>query len=159
MQLLAESHISDDRAGFSVIALANDARGIELGFWEDRGFAQTDTPQFTHGEEGFFDTTDAETSYLLTIQDDGYVLAADAQEILSGPLRDYSHSVRPLGPIPYNLENYLFLGDNTMSAGADMVLGSVRLTTNVMAVPEPTSVLFLGLLTMAAATSRRRRRQ
>ncbi|NJR49356.1 MAG: hypothetical protein HC780_07050 [Leptolyngbyaceae cyanobacterium CSU_1_3] len=33
VQLLSEDHSSNDRAGFSVIALGSDKRGIELGLW------------------------------------------------------------------------------------------------------------------------------
>jgi hypothetical protein len=157
MQLLAESHVSNDRAGFSVIALANDARGVELGFWEDRVFAQADSPLFTRSEEGLFDTTAAPTDYLLTIQDDGYVLTADTDTILSGPLRDYSSFDGTLGPIPYNLSDYLFFGDNTTSAGADVVIGSIELRTQLVAIPEPTSLSALGWMAwMAWAWPRRR---
>ncbi len=32
LQVGSESHVSNDRAGFSVIALSSDLQGIELGF-------------------------------------------------------------------------------------------------------------------------------
>ena len=50
IKLLSESHTSNDRAGFSVIALSNSgpALGIELAFWTDEIWAQNS--DFTHGE-------------------------------------------------------------------------------------------------------------
>src|SRR5438046_1464383 len=53
-----------DRAGFSVIALSSDTRGIELGFWPDEIWAQEDGAAeppagtlFTRAEHAAFDTT------------------------------------------------------------------------------------------------------
>ena len=157
LQIFDESHVSDDRAGFSVIALGDDGRGIELGFWEDRVFAQTDTPMFTHGEEVVFDTTAAEVSYVLTVQQNDYSLAADTQTILSGTLRDYSTFMgTPLG-VPYTLDNYLFMGDNTSRAAADVAIGTVILNTSLTAVPEP-STFAASTLAVASCVIRRRRR-
>lgn len=158
LQLLNESHTSNDRAGFSVIALGNDGRGIELGFWEDRIFAQNDTPLFTHGEEALFDTTAMEANYLLTIQNGGYTLAADSQQILSGALRDYSgFNGTPLG-VPYTLTNYLFLGDDTSSASVDARLGSLVLNSNLTAVPEPGVFVSLLIFFYLMTCSPRRKR-
>ena len=49
-QLDAETHKNTNRAGFSVILLADDKQGIELGFWTDTIFAQSDAPLFTRAE-------------------------------------------------------------------------------------------------------------
>tara|TARA_R110002049_G_scaffold4601_5_gene32104 strand:- start:150067 stop:150837 length:771 start_codon:yes stop_codon:yes gene_type:complete len=156
LQVFDESHLSNDRAGFSVILLGQDSRGIEIGFWEDRVFAQTDSPLFTHGEEGLFDTTADETTYTLTIQSGGYALAADTQTILSGAVRDYSSfSGTPLG-VPYTLGNYVFLGDDTTSASADVSIGSVVLNSSLAAVPEPSTFAFVALLATPWGLRRRR---
>ncbi len=53
VKLLSEAHASNDRAGFSVIVLSHDKKGIELGFWDGLVWAQSDSPFFTHAEEAF----------------------------------------------------------------------------------------------------------
>ena len=47
----SETHTSNDRAGFSIIALASDHHGIELGFWNNQIWAQNDSPPFTSAKE------------------------------------------------------------------------------------------------------------
>src|SRR5262245_61896813 len=42
IQMENESHSNNNRAGFSIIVLSNDARGIELAFWENEIWAQND---------------------------------------------------------------------------------------------------------------------
>ncbi len=98
----------DDRAGFSVVLLSEDKKGIELGFWNDRIWAQNDGSTqsdpslepdsdpadftrtfFTQGEFVEFVTTQ-NYQYDLVIQGDAYTLFADSEPILTGPLRDYS---------------------------------------------------------------------
>jgi hypothetical protein len=140
LQVNSESHSRSDRAGFSVIALAGDGLGIELGFWEDEIWTQDDEPIFTHAEGTGFDTTASLTSYALRIQGEGYSLLADGLEILSGSLRDYS----AFGAPPYTLGNFLFFGDNTTSAAGDVTLGRISLAV----VPEPGS---LGLAAIGIA--------
>ncbi len=97
-----------DRAGFSVIVIGNDQKGIELGFWSDRIWAQNDgksqqnpalepdsDPQdplrtfFTQGEGVNFNTQQ-DVQYDLSVQGDLYTLFADNSVILTGQLRDYS---------------------------------------------------------------------
>ena len=129
----SETHISNDRAGFSIIALASDHRGIELGFWNNQIWAQTDTPLFTHGEGAAFTTT-TRTSYQLDILGNSYDLFANGNSILTGSLRDYSSF-----GVPYSFNNFLFLGDDTSSADADITLGRVALS----AVPEPATWISL----------------
>ena len=141
VQINSEDHNSGDRAGFSVILLADDFSGIELGFWTGQVWAQN--VGFTHGEgTNGFDAKTAEVSYDLFIQGSGYSLTADSTEILTGSLRDYSAS-----GIPYQLPNYLFLGDDTSSAQANITLGKIVLATNPAAVPAPPvwAMLLLGL--------------
>jgi hypothetical protein len=124
-QLDTETHNSTDRAGFSVILLADDQQGIELGFWTDTVFAQSDAPLFTHDEDASFPTTDGLTAYALTVLGTNYVLRADGVPLLSGPVRDYTEFGGLISP--YRIPNFVFLGDNTRSAGAAVRLGRVAL--------------------------------
>lgn len=136
MQVTAENHDSTDRAGFNVILLGNDKRGIELGFWTNEIWAQNASPMFTHGESSVFDTQSSLINYRLEIINQNYQLKAGATTILSGLTRDYS----AFGSAPYTLSNYLFMGDDTTSAGATVQLGSIQITTPV---PESESMIFL----------------
>ena len=130
----SESHENSNRAGFSVTVITEDLLGIELAFWDDLIWAQSDSPLFTQAEGVAFDTTANLTNYSLLLEGDGYHLSAEGNLLLEGTLRDYSGFNAP----PYTLRNFLFLGDNTTSAGADVTLGTIRLTV----IPEPAS-LFL----------------
>jgi hypothetical protein len=131
----SESHANNDRAGFSVILLGADARGIEVGFWTDRIWAQNDNPLFTQGEGVATDTT-ADRTYRLQIAGDNYKLLEGATEMLTGSVRNYA----TFGT-PYNLSNYVFVGDNTTSAAASVRLGAMSLQSDLTSVPEPTSWL------------------
>ncbi len=117
LKLFDEVHGNPDRAGFSVIVLNEAALGVELGFWNDRVWAQNDHPLFTHGEEALFDTGRM-VDYRLSFNASGFLLSADGGPLLSGPLRDYSAHSNPI----YQSANQLFLGDDTDSAGADAAL-------------------------------------
>lgn len=134
IQLISENHSSsdkngdgiDDRAGFSVIALASDRSGIELGFWPDRIWAQADGtgsagPLFTQAEGALLDTTITRT-YDLEVYGTTYTLRSGNTIVLSGPLRDYSSS-----GAPYTLPNFIFLGDDTTSAAAVVQIHSIVL--------------------------------
>ena len=140
LEIFSEMHNNANRAGFSVILLDSDNLGIEIGFWQDEIWAQSlSGPNFTHAEGRNFDTTAGETTYTLEIVDSGYSLSADTNELFSGPLRDYSSA--PF--FVYSLSDYLFMGDDTGSAKADVALGLVQLHT----IPLPGSALlfFSGL--------------
>ena len=130
LQLDRESHTSNDRAGFSVIALGSDSKGVVLGFWNNEVWAQKDSPIFTHGEGAAFDTTAALTDYALTISGNGYTLKAGAQTLLTGVVKDYS----AFGA-PYTQKSFLFFGDDTTSAAALTRIARVTLG----AVPEPSA--------------------
>ena len=126
LQLLAEAHSKQHRAGLSVIMLADDRRGIELGLWDDEVWAQNDGPVlFTHGEGASLDTT-RQIDYALTIHGERYSLAADGVQILEGPLRDYTASY----PV-YSVPNYIWLGDNTSAAGVEARIFAVSIETDV----------------------------
>lgn len=121
-RLEAERHLNRHRAGFSVIALSSDMRGIELAFWETEIWAQSG-PDFKHAEGAARDTTDRLTPYELRVAGDRYALLADGRSILNGALRDYSTHWHPV----YRLANLLFFGDDTASAAARVELGSIEL--------------------------------
>jgi hypothetical protein len=142
VQLIEEYHADSDkdgdgvgdRAGFSVLVLSSDTRGIELGFWPDQIWAQEEGAAeppagklFTHAEYALFDTTRL-TSYTLAIEGEVYTLSSAGQPILSGPLRDYRAFEGPVNP--YRTPNFLFLGDDTGSARAIARLAYVALACN-----------------------------
>jgi hypothetical protein len=153
----SEVHDSTDRAGFSVTVLGSDAKGIELGFWNDRVFAQnggTAPTLFTQGESGLLNTTGDYLSYSLSVNATGYELSQFGIPVVSGPIRDYSAFVPPLPvPDPYELPNYIFLGDNTTSARADISWAGF----SVDAVPEPASAMLAMICATGLLVARRRR--
>ena len=121
-----------DRAGFSVIVLSGDKRGIELGFWEHQIWAQEDGAQeppggtlFTHAEGAAFSTSAAIT-YTLAIVGDSYRLSSGGKVILQGPLRDYSAFQAPVDP--YEMPSFLFFGDNTGTSSARFWLSYIAVT-------------------------------
>ncbi|MCU1232986.1 MAG: outer rane adhesin-like protein [Candidatus Solibacter sp.] len=127
LQLDSESHSSNDRAGFSLILIDSDLRGLELGFWTDHVWAQNDSPMFTHGEDAAYDTTQR-TTYTLTVLGSGYTLSAGRTSLLSGSLRNYTSF-----GLPYTTPNFVFVGDDTFEANATARLFNV----SVAPVPEP----------------------
>ncbi len=146
LQSLAETHTDVNRAGFSVIVLGSDHRGIELGFqvtgntgniFAQRGTTTATTVQpanyFVADENVTFNVQQA-ASYTVTIQGDSYTLLANGTQILTGALRDYAGYVpisQPLAPIdPYTIPNTIFLGDDTSRASANFTLSRVTLQTN-----------------------------
>jgi hypothetical protein len=142
----------DDRAGFSVIVIGNDKKGIELGFWSNRIWAQNDgvaepTPSnlnntlFTQGEGVDFNTKTKAVKYDLAITGNTYSLFADNNRILTGSVRDYTPfqpasysvpvpivgSIKVTPPDPYEQANFVFFGDNTPTAGATVNLNNVTI--------------------------------
>ena len=134
-RILSESHQSTNRAGYSIILLGHDAKGIELGFWANEIWAQNS--DFTHAEAIAIDTT-VERTYQLQILNEQYKLLDGQNTLLSGILRDY-----PTPATPYSLPNYVFLGDNTTSAAASVLQGPIFLQSNLASVPEPNTLLLL----------------
>jgi len=125
--MLSESHANANRAGFSIILLADDKRGIELAFWTNTIFAQADSPLFTHAEETNYPTMAAFVEFALTFHATNYVLSADGAPILAGPVRDYTAFSG--FPNPYSTANFIFFGDDTTSAGGAVNLKKVVLVT------------------------------
>jgi len=136
-QILSEQHGSIHRAGWSVLMLGQDRKGVELGFWENEIWAQTQSPLFQHGEGVTIDARIAR-DYRLQILGDRYALAADGVTVLEGDVKDYSSF-----GTPYSLPNFLFLGDNTSSAGGSAILGKVSLQTGISSIPEPSSLALI----------------
>ncbi len=124
LQVDAESHDSNDRAGFSLIAISQDLLGIEIGFWTDRVWDQSSA--FTQRHHAAFDTT-TRTTYELTVRGGSYALNVGDQTILSGTLQAYTlPSNSPLPLDPYQLPSFVFLGDDTSSAGRGGISGESR---------------------------------
>ncbi|PAX53043.1 FG-GAP repeat domain-containing protein [Brunnivagina elsteri] len=145
----------DDRAGFSVIVIGSDKKGIELGFWSNRIWAQNDgaaepdptksntlsNTLFTQGEGVDFNTKIKAVKYDLAITGNTYSLFADNNRILTGRVRDYTPfqpasysvpvpvigSIKVTPPDPYEQANFVFFGDNTPTAGATVNLNNVTI--------------------------------
>lgn len=141
VQMDSEAHTNNDRAGFSVIILDKAAKGIELSFWENEIWVKSDDVTgglFKHGE-GITFATNALTDYQVTFAGDTYTLTANAQPLLTGPLRDYSAFAG--FPDPYETPNFLFLGDNTTSAQVRVRLHFVSVTGTEPLVPTSTGAI------------------
>jgi hypothetical protein len=135
VKLNTESHFGDnngdkldDNAGFNVTVTSHDGKGIELGFWSNEIWAKnydSVSGSLTHdGSERATKNTTALTNYELSVLGDNYQLFAEGSYVLSGKLREYSG----IGE-KYALSDYLFFGDNSSSAKADVNLGSISLIT------------------------------
>lgn len=139
-QVLAESHSGNsNRAGFSVILLDNQHKGVELGFWTDQVWAQA--VGFTKAESAVLNTT-AMTDYWLDFSGTDYRFGTTASEtpLLTGSLRDYSSA-----GLVYVFNNFVFMGDDTSSAQANFKIASVS------SVPLPSALgLLLGPLGLGA---------
>lgn len=131
----SEYHGNNNRAGFSVIVMSDQAAGeaqpfgIELGFWEKRIWAQSAT--FTKAETATYDTKSAAHTYHLKVSGNQYQLFVDngSTPILQGPLRQYTGYTPPTGyPNPYMIPNLIFWGDNATSSKAQVKL--IRVEVN-----------------------------
>jgi hypothetical protein len=144
VQINSESHSSTNRGGFDWIVLGSDENGVELDFWQTDIWAQSG-PTFTHAEDAAYNTTAAITSYALTISGSTYTLLANGSQILTGSTRNYSSF-----GTPYNLANYIFIGDDTNAADASETF------TNLSVVPEPAcGALCVGLITLVLTARKR----
>ncbi len=163
LQINSEFHASTNRAGFSVIVVSNDLLGIELGFWSNEIWAQSG-PNFTRAESVSYDNNVGETSFGLHLAGDSYSLTANGAEVLTGALRDYTpwdHTAAglPLPFDPYEVPNFVFLGDNTSSARAQAVLGDIAMHTGLIpptTVPLPAGFGLLCAALLSAIGARRK---
>ena len=156
VQVVSEDHSgSSNRAGFSIIVIDSAAKGVELGFWSDEIWAQTDTPLFTHSgsEQAAFDTTAAITRYKLIFNSGANWLFAGGVPLFNGALKDYSafdHAAAGLPMDPYETPSFIFMGDDTGSASAEVNISRVEL------IPEPATAVLLAV-GMAGVLWKRRR--
>ncbi len=152
LQVNSETHNGNaNRSGVSLIVLGNDNKGVELAFWNNEVWTQSNA--FLHtvagGENAAFDTTTGRVHYVLDVANGGYALSADGTALLGGSLHSYA---APL--LPYSFTNYLFLGDDTTSARGNFSLFQVQIT------PEPGALAtLLGLMAGSAIFLRRARRR
>jgi hypothetical protein len=157
VQLVSEDHSgSNHRAGFSVIVMDSAAKGVELGFWTDEIWAQTDVPLFEHSgsEQAAFDTTAAITRFKIIFSPGGYLLLADGTPLFGGALKDYSaFDASSLPMDPYETPSFIFLGDDTSSASAEVNISRIEL------IPEPSTAIVLSAGFFASLMRSRRRRR
>lgn len=151
-----------NRAGFSVIVLSSDKQGIEIGFRKTDVFSQSG-PNFTVGEinnsPNVSTLLGALSAYNLNISGNTYTLTSNGTNILSGNLRDYTAATGFAGDV-YRTPNFLFFGDDTTSARADINLGSISINSNTAAVPygfSPTWGLLI-LATWSAVTQLKKKK-
>jgi hypothetical protein len=137
IQVEEENHANPHRAGFSMIILSDDLLGLELAFWENEIWAQeggSGSDLFTHAEGVNFDTTAEWVAYELSILDEAYTLSANDVPILTGSLRDY----RAFEGFPdvYETPGLFFLGDDTSSAAAKLIVSYAALEIQSEAAPS-----------------------
>ncbi|TAG91552.1 MAG: tandem-95 repeat protein, partial [Oscillatoriales cyanobacterium] len=151
LQIISEARINANRAGFSIVTVTSDRKAIEIGFQQLSAttgniFAQGDgiTPNPGGQINGLFLAAENVTyninnafDYTLRVQGDNYFLSDGGDIILTGPLRDYAAFSGAIDP--YETPNFLFLGDGTTSAQANINLTRVSLQTpaKVRFVPNP----------------------
>jgi hypothetical protein len=145
----------DFRAGFSAIILGNDNRGIEIGFRKQNTkvvgltpdiFSQNDSNFNSLGEQNNTIGTilDNLNTYQLNVLGNTYQLTSGGNTLLTGLVRDYTGATGPLSSV-YRTPNFIFLGDNTTSAGASVDITNISITTNATSVPEPSNWIGIGL--------------
>ncbi len=139
LRLNSEEHRSDHRAGFSIIALSSDREGIELGFWPKEIWAQqggTGTGLFTRSlTDRAAVLTAAWINYDLLVLNNRYYLSANDRVILQGGLQNYTAFDAKASGLPYDpyeQPNFVFVGDNTRSAGSDSDIARLVVNTAVL---------------------------
>ena len=160
MDLDAESHTGNvNRAGFSVTLIGHDLRGVEIGFQNDRIFAQSlSGNSFVAAENttnaSFVAAAFAANRWDLTVTGNTYALTLGNQTVLSGNTRDYS-AYTGNGQNAYRTPDFVFFGDNTSSAQATFTFSYAAITTPV---PEPGqgALLAAGIGVLALLGRRRR---
>lgn len=142
VQVLSQFNESQNRSGFSVIALSSDRKGIEICFRQTDIFAQN--PSFTIGERNnsatIMNLLTAMTTYNLDVVGDTYTLKAGTTTVLNGSLRDYSNATGLVSDL-YKTSNFLFFGDRTHLARANINIKLLSLATGETFSPTIQSVL------------------
>jgi hypothetical protein len=135
------------RAGFNILVLSSDQMGIEIGFRNPNTKATPSTPDIFSQDNRSFNVIgevnnnvggilDDFTTYNLQVRGDQYRLSTGSTLLLNGNLRNYS-STEGFGSAVYQTPNFLFLGDNTTSAGGTTQIRDITVTN----VPEPLTML------------------
>lgn len=132
-ELETETHASTNRAGLSLIVLGADRRGLELGIWTNRLWAQADSPMFTQAEGVETAVVGGWRTLRLSVLGDEYTVTFDGAQVLTGAVRDYTAFTGPIDP--YETPNFLFIGDDTTSARGAYRLRRVRLEVGVAQPP------------------------
>jgi hypothetical protein len=136
VRVSSQSSASNNRAGFSIIVnsdapIGTQPYGLELGFWKNSIWAQN--VGFTRGEEKSIKTSSPWYTYTLAVQGEQYQLFVNnfPKPILQGSLRQYTGFNPPAGvPNVYKIPNLIFLGDDTTSASARVLIGPVEVNAN-----------------------------
>jgi hypothetical protein len=138
VEIMEEEHNRPERAGFSVILLSQDVNAktttsLEIGFQKNRIFLQNEQPLFgrkaAQENLSFNPVGVGLVDYVLEVKDDRYSLRTGNRLILQGKLQNYTKFVGLLNP--YRFPSFVFLGDDTTSAGAKIGIKRVvlQLTT------------------------------
>jgi hypothetical protein len=132
--LVASDPAAADPGELSVLLLAQDLRGIELGFSGDRVWALGSDGRPVADETSAFDTTRAPVNYQLALLGERYELRAGDALLLSGRVRAYS--LLPWAADRYSVPSILLIGDTGTAAGVRARLGDMTLETGV-SIPQP----------------------
>jgi hypothetical protein len=124
-ELQSETHASTNRAGLSLIVLGADRKGLELGIWTNRLWAQADSPMFTQAEGVETAVIGGWRTLRLSVLGDAYTVTFDGVQVLNGAVRDYTPFTGAIDP--YETPNFLFIGDDTTSARGAYRLRRVQL--------------------------------
>jgi hypothetical protein len=157
-EILAESHSSNVRAGFSVIVVGADpTASIEISFQDGQVFAQNDDPLFgspsANANVAFNPVGMGFVNYSLTVLGNSYSLLANGAAVLGGSLRDYTEFNG--FPDPYEAPSSIFLGDDSTSARANVNLSRVALVTPSEVPPPAAAWLFISALGGLVVAKRR----
>ena len=131
LRLQNDVNTSENRGGFSVIALSRDLMGVEVVFRTDTIWVYSES--FEIAEQIRFDTVSGLREYSITVSGNKYEVSAENIPVLSGPLRDYSGF-----GTPYDIPNFIFFGDNTSRSGADVLISGILLQKNMEYEPPET---------------------
>lgn len=126
---------NNNRAAFSITTISTGNQGIEIGFDGERIFAQSSNFEQVAAETESLNTNFG-TNYQLAVSGNTYQLLADTgsgfSPVINGSLRSYNFdpiaSNPPLGTFnPYQVPNFIFLGDNTGQAHGTFTLGAISI--------------------------------
>ncbi len=149
LQITAENHSNNNRAGFSLLFIGNDpTKSLELAFWEDRVWIYNydTTNDFTQGI-GVNLTTTQSRDYSLDVQAGNFKLLVDGSEQLNSSLVDYTGAfvVFPNPRSIYNTPNALFFGDDTTQANSEFSLSGITLEAKSTTEPSTMSGIFIAV--------------